>query len=64
MKPAKLKFIPAIALMAFAVLAAPMGLAAQASPADPAASQAEPAFVRDNLPTFASLTLSNGIPVY
>ncbi len=68
MKPAKLKFVPAIALIAFAALAVPMGLSAQAgqgaSQTVPAAPQTEPAFVRDNLPTFASLTLSNGIPVY
>ncbi len=43
--------LPALAFLAIAI-------------ASPAAAQPEPAFVRDNLPTFSTSTLSNGIPIY
>lgn len=54
MKTANVRYFVAIALIAIAAMTGPSA----------AAAQSEPAFVRDNLPTFASATLSNGIPVY
>ncbi|HWR10475.1 MAG TPA: insulinase family protein [Rectinemataceae bacterium] len=55
-------FILIAALMVLLVLSGPVSLSAQAISV--AASTPEPIFVRDNLPTFVTLTLSNGIPVY
>lgn len=59
-------FIAIAALAGLAAVSAqtasPQAVSAQA--ASPAASRDDPPFVRDNLPSFSTYTLANGIPVY
>ena len=62
MKSNNIKRMLSIALIVVAVGAGTSGVSAQDSPK--AAAGLEPSFVRDNLPSFFTYTLKNGIPLY
>lgn len=62
MKTLRIKQVLSGVLLALLLLFFPS--IAQAQTVPPQQTSDEPAFIRDNLPTFQSFTLSNGIPVY
>ncbi|MFA5851307.1 MAG: pitrilysin family protein [Spirochaetales bacterium] len=62
MKSHNAKKVFTIAFAVIVVLAGMAEVSAQASPQ--AAARSEPQFVRDNLPSFFTYTLKNGIPLY
>jgi len=62
MKSNNVKKMLSIAFIVVAVLAGISGVSAQDSPK--AAAGLEPPFVRDNLPSFFTYTLKNGVPLY